>query len=104
MRVKNMKSYKGNYVPNQFIISRAVISLPDDTYTGEAFQSYDNIIALKAFECCNTGNCYRVFLDRRFWNYSRATGKYRNQFLGETKKKTDKKIKSGEYKLADLNK
>jgi hypothetical protein len=32
-----------------------------------------------------------------------TTGKYRNQFLGETKKDTEAKIKSGEYILADLN-
>ena len=29
--------------------------------------------------------------------------KYRNQFLGETKKETEAKIKSGEYILTDLN-
>ena len=35
-------------------------------------------------------------------DYSVTTGKYRNQFLGETKKETEAKIKSGEYILTDL--
>ena len=33
-----------------------------------------------------------------------STSKYRNIFLGETTKETLKKIKSGEYKLVNLNK
>ena len=45
----------------------------------------------------------KTFLDKTYWNYSVTTGKYRNQFLGETKKETEAKIKSGEYILTDLN-
>ena len=41
--------------------------------------------------------------DKDSWDYSVTTGKYRNQFLGENKAETLKKIKSGEYKLAKLN-
>ena len=44
-----------------------------------------------------------IMLDKNYWDYSRTTGKYRNQFLGEDIKTTRKKIKSGEYKLWDLN-
>ena len=44
-----------------------------------------------------------VILDAAKWDYSKTTGKYRNQFLGEKKAETQKKINSGEYKLADLN-
>ena len=44
-----------------------------------------------------------VELDRKYWNYSNTTGKYRNIFLNETITETKKKIKSGEYKLTDLN-
>ena len=29
------------------------------------------------------------------WDYSMTTGKYRNQFLGEDKKETQRKIKEG---------
>ena len=67
---------------NQFIIHGGIIQLPNDTYTGEVFQSYKSIIAMKAFECGNTGNSYKIFLDEQYWDYSVTTGKYRNQFLG----------------------
>lgn len=45
----------------------------------------------------------QVRLDRKFWNYSQTTGKYRNMFLRETRSQTEQKIKQGVYKLADLN-
>ena len=44
-----------------------------------------------------------VIIDLRYYNYSASTGKRHNYFLNETLKDTDKKIKSGEYKTADLN-
>ena len=34
-----------------------------------------------------------VWLDEETWDYSTTTGRYRNQFLGEDKKATEKKIK-----------
>jgi hypothetical protein len=90
MKVKNMTNEKGRQVANQFIIF-------DKDYT--VFQSYDAIIAKTTFE-----NGKRVvYLDDYYWDYSRTTGKYRNMFLGESKSETAKKIKSGEYKLVDLN-
>ena len=88
MKVSNMTSSNGNEVPNQLIIR---------TDTDVYFQSYDTIIARK---CFNSG---KVFLDKNKWDYSNTTGKYRNQFLGEGIEETRKKIKSGEYKLVDLN-
>lgn len=89
MKVKNMKSARGNSIPNQFIIT--------DEITGEKhFQSYETVIA-------RIGNNGHVTLDRNGWDYSTTTGKYRNLFLGESKKETERKIKSGEYTLADLN-
>ena len=45
----------------------------------------------------------KVTLDSKYWDYSATTGYYRNQFLGETKKETQAKIGSGEYKLKYLN-
>ena len=86
--VKNMISSSGNAVANQFIIEHENGS--------SVFQSYNSIIV----HIDHTGT---VTLDRKFWDYSKTTGKYRNQFLRETKKETEKKIESGEYKLADLN-
>ena len=42
----------------------------------------------------------KKWLDK--WDYSVTTSKYRNIFLNENKKETEKKIKSGEYVLTDL--
>jgi hypothetical protein len=87
MKVENMKSARGNDVPNQFIIQ---------TDEGLVFQSYNTVIAIKHLDG-------RVELDANSWDYSVTTGKYRNQFLGETKKETERKIKDGTYKLENLN-
>lgn len=61
------------------------------------FQSYDSIIARKNRQ---TGE---VVLDENYWNYSKTTGKYRNEFLGEGVAETRKKIKDGTYTLGNLN-
>ena len=91
MKVSNMVSSKGNKVANQFVIT--------DSYGNQTFQSYDSIIAKKS----NPAIENRIELDENYWDYSVTTGKYRNMFLGETKKETEKKIKDGVYKLVDLN-
>ena len=85
-KVKNMTSPNGNEVPNQFII---------ETNEGIFFQSYNSVI-------CKESNG-KIELDEKYWDYSKTTGKYRNQFLGEDKKETQRKIDSGEYKLTNLN-
>ena len=87
VKVYNMESPNGNKVANQFEIY---------TDEGKYFQSYRSIIAFK-------DNKGQVFLDDYYWDYSRTTGKYRNEFLGEYIADTRDKIESGEYKLADLN-
>ena len=87
MKVYNMESPNGNKVANQFEIY---------TDEGKYFQSYRSIIAFK-------DNKGQVFLDDYYWDYSRTTGKYRNIFLNEGIVETRKKIKSGEYKLKELN-
>ena len=87
MRVENMRSPKGNQVPNQFIIW---------TDEGRYFQSYRTIIAF-------IDNNNNVFLDEDSWDYSRTTGKYRNIFLGEKRDHTMYSIKTGEYELKNLN-
>jgi len=86
--VKSMISDSGNAIANQFVIT---------TPMHKVFQSYNSVIAIKGFA---TG---QIVLDRNTWDYSRTTGKYRNIFLGENTAETRKKIKSGEYKLKDLN-
>ncbi len=97
MKVKDMTSKKtGRAVPNQFVVTDSV-GLQDMIV--EYFQSYDSIIAKKAY--CKDG--VKIYLDEKYWNYSTTTGRYRNQFLGETTKETQAKIDSGEYILTDLN-
>ena len=87
MKVRNFVSNtSGREVANQFIIE-------DGNKT--VFQSYNSVIAIK-----ENG---KVVLDERYWDYSNTTGKYRNQFLGENKKETERKIADGTYALADLN-
>lgn len=87
VQIRNMTNARGNDVPNQFIIV---------TDEGSFFQSYSTMIAFQA----NDGT---VYLDKSAWDYSVTTGRYRNQFLGEGVAETRKKIKSGEYKLTNLN-
>lgn len=86
-RVENMISSKGNTVANQFLIY---------TEKGVYFQSYDSIIAFKPY----TG---KVQLDKEFWDYSSTTGTYRNMFLHEDKKTTERKINNNTYELVNLN-
>ncbi len=96
MKVRNMTSDRtGQEVANQFIIT--------DDEGNQYFQSYQTIIA-KRENFRPDERDRRIFLDEQSWDYSRTTGKYRNQFLGETKKETEAKIKNGTYILADLNK
>lgn len=103
MKVRNMTSEKtGQEIPNQFII-RVNAQDPhcEVAVAGRYFQSYDSMIAFipDNYE----GSTNKILLDKNYWNYSKTIGKYRNQFLGETKKETEKKIKSGEYILTNLN-
>ncbi len=104
MTVENMTSNNtGRKIPNQFIIYNVTkeLSFTEDNnnyhgfFTGVMFQSYKSNIVFKA-----SG---KIFLDSYYWDYSKTTSKYRNQFLGETKKETKKKISSGIYILTDLN-
>lgn len=90
IKVKNMLSNNGNYVPNQFEIY---------TNKGVYFQSYDTVIAYRD----HRSYPYKVVLDKDNWDYSITTGKYRNIFLGENKKETLQKIENGTYKLQNLN-
>lgn len=88
VKVENMISNSGNSIANQFTLR---------TQKGIYFQSYDSIIVLKP------KNGGKIELDINYWDYSKTTGKYRNQFLGENKTSTQKKINDGIYKLKNLN-
>ena len=93
MKTENMTSTNGNKVANQFIIT--------DDNGNTFFQSYSSVIV--KIPMFGTTATQTIELDKKYWNYSNTTGKYRNIFLNETIKDTRKKIKSGEYKLTDLN-
>ena len=84
-----MTSNNGNKIANQFII-----------YDGDIwyFQSYKSIIVMK------DTSSEQIYLDSKYWDYSTTTSKYRNIFLSEKKKETQKKIKEGIYILTNLNK
>ena len=86
VKVSQFKGRNGA-VKNQFIVR---------TNDGVFFQSYDSLIAGKM----NDG---KTIIDQKYWDYSKTTGKYRNQFLNETKKETEKKLADGIYLFADLN-
>jgi len=87
MKIRNMEGRNGRAVPNQHVI---------EADNGDVFfQSYDSIIAVKRAD--------GIVLDITCWDYSKTTGRYRNQFLGETKKETERKIKDGTYRLEGLN-
>lgn len=76
----------GKPIANQFII---------DCRDYDLFQSYNSIIVKKGI--------HGVQLDETYWNYSRTTSKYRNEFLGEDTKTIKSKIASGEYEVTNLN-
>ena len=98
MNVTNMTSSNGNKVANQFIIT--------NEEEEKFFQSYNSIIAKITYPIIDRekGLTITTYLDKKFWNFSNTTSKYRNKFLNETTKETKAKIKSGQYKLVDLNK
>jgi len=91
MKVRNITSNNGNKIANQFEIM-------DNENNTIYFQSYKSIIVKHDM------NLNQVYLDSYFWDYSTTTSKYRNIFLGEKKKETQKKIKEGVYILTNLNK
>ena len=88
MKISNIIGHAGEPVKNQFIIK--------DDAGNVFFQSYESIIAKKSADG-------KIYLDSYYWDYSTTTGKYRNIFLNEDKKTTERKIKSGEYILTNLN-
>lgn len=101
MKIENMKSGRtGSPVANQFVTTEKGDGWNGNFIKRETFQSYDSVIAIKT----TWSDRVDVELDESAWDYSVTTGKYRNAFLGETKKETEAKIKSGEYKLTNLNK
>lgn len=109
-KIENMTSPRtGTKVANQFVITEEGHGALGNFIKRETFQSYDSIIAVRTvwpYEAVKNmgGKTVEIVLDETYWNYSRTTSKYRSEFLGESTDETRRKIESGEYKLADLNK
>tara|TARA_R110001606_G_scaffold291090_1_gene438952 strand:+ start:2555 stop:2830 length:276 start_codon:yes stop_codon:yes gene_type:complete len=78
------------------IANQNIVYTPEFTM----FVSYDTNIIKTTFD--EEGKRMTI-LDRYYWNYSKTTGKYRNEFLGEGIAETRKKIEEGKYILANLN-
>ena len=97
MQVQNMTSNKGNKIANQFMVY--------DDNNNKYFQSYNSVIVkISNFVKHENGlPLSTVYLDEKYWDYSVTTSKYRNIFLDEAKKETQKKIDNGTYILTDLN-
>lgn len=88
IRVEQMTSPRtGHAVANQFKIF---------TKEGVYFQSYGSVIAFKPYDG-------EIILDEHYWNFSKTTSKYRNEFLRENTKETQTKINNGTYVLNNLN-
>ena len=96
-KVVPLSGRTGNPIANQY----EIVSTLDGAKI-RVFQSYDSIIVKVTYD--EFGLQETVQLDEYYWDYSRTTSKYRNQFLGmDTKEKKDG-IKDGSIVLADLNK
>jgi len=98
-KIKNMQGNSGP-VANQFIIEEEGHGALGNFTLRKTFQSYASTIAIITLWPDGRRD---VVLDAGTWDYSTTTGRYRNQFLGEAKCETEAKIKSGEYKLSELN-
>lgn len=98
MKVRQFEGRNGG-VKNQFLITDEGRGANGNFLRRVTFQSYESVIATKTMWEDRTD----IELDENYWDFSTTTGKYRNIFLGEDKKATEKKIKSGEYKLVNLN-
>lgn len=87
MRVENLTSSNGNYVPNQFNIEDK-----DKSY----FQSYETIIAMR--------DSKGIVIDSNAWNYSVTTSKYLRKWLGMDKKECMRLVAEKRIRVANLNK
>jgi len=90
MKTYHLKTNQGNNAVNQIVIEMTHFGKPCST-----FQSYQTIMA--HIDCEG-----KVTLDKSY-PYSVTTSRYLNQFLNVTSKERDKFVKSGFYKIADLN-
>ena len=91
--VRPMTSRGGNDLANQLIMS--------DPH-GETFVSYGSKIAYRSHKQFGKRG-EEIILDEYYWDYSRTTGKYRNEFLGFGVDECRRRIKEGLIVLKNLN-
>lgn len=108
IKVTNMTSNKGNKIPNQFIITAET----DAGFYREYFQSYTSVIAMRQYAIQDIDQRYGnnkmmknnvVFLDPNYWNYSKTTSRYLNQFLNLTSKEVKLCIDKNIFQFRNLN-
>jgi len=92
--VENMTSRSGNIVPNQIILS---------DITGKTFVSYGSKIVFQSKTRADDGLPLEIVVDENYWDYSRTTGKYRNEFMSMGVQDVRDHIKDGRIKLGNLN-
>lgn len=119
MKVSNLKSPKGNDAPNQFLIENVyrvsiifnepqndllnnnnLYKTKDNKYqytisSGFLFQSYESLV-------CFIDYAGRMFIDERYYKYSKTTSKYLSIFLKRTSKEIEKEIKEGKIRLCEI--
>ena len=95
VNVEPMTTRGGNPSANQLIMS--------DPH-GETFVSYGSKICYRSYDRYGAERRPKYVFDEYYWDYSRTTSKYRNEFLGFGVAECRKGIKEGWIKLTDLNK
>ena len=93
--VENMTSRNGKPIPNQVILSESL---------GDTFVSYGTKIVYQSTRISKDGLPKDIIVDETNWDYSRTTGKYRNEFMGMGVQDVRDHIKDGRIKVGDLNK
>lgn len=92
VEVQTMTTNGGNPTGNQVILSE-----PD----GDMFVSYGTKICWKSKSMYN--GYPKIILDEYYWDYSRTTSKYRNEFLGMSTPQLKELINQGIVKFTELN-
>lgn len=92
--VEQMTSRSGNVVPNQTILS---------DMTGKTFVSYGSKIVYQSKDRASDGLPLEIIVDENYWDYSRTTGKYRNEFMNMGVQDVRDYIKEGRIQVGNLN-
>ena len=92
--VEQMTSRSGNVVPNQTILS---------DMTGKTFVSYGSKIVYQSKDRASDGLPLDIIVDENYWDYSRTTGKYRNEFMNMGVQDVRDYIKEGRIQVGNLN-